>query len=314
MTDTQTQDKRDDSETEVELKIAATEENQEEKEDIITLPGEHLAGLRKEHKMSVKQVADSLHLEVRIIETLEDDNYDSGIPSIFMKGYIRSYAKLMNISPEPLIAAFDAANKPEEENKKAKSKASTPKSQYKPKKQAKSNDLWPKLVTLAILLTLIIFIALWQFTPPPEEIVPDENTSKFSNFSPPTPPMNENSGDSADQNKTPTTSPEGTDAAVGQPPSQPTPPVAVPVEPKDHTINVNFKATVWMRITDSTGKKLFQGTGRDGKSLTFNTSPPYKIRVGNYNDVDIEYQGNTKDVKDYPKYKNNKKIFLVGGE
>jgi cytoskeleton protein RodZ len=305
MTDTQTPDKRDDSETQV-----------EEKEDIITLPGEHLRRLREENNMSVKQVADSLHLEVRIIETLEKDDYESGIPSIFMKGYIRNYAKLMSIAPEPLIAAFDAATKPKEEdnNSKANSKPSTPKSQYKPKKQAKSNDLWPKLVTLAILLTLIIFIALWQFSPPNEEVIPDENTPKFSSsFDTPAPPMVETT-------QTPTTSPEETEAAVEQPmaTSQPTPPPVVPVveepKPKDHSIHVNFKARVWMRITDSTGKKLFQGTGKEGESLTFEGSPPYKVRVGNYNDVDIEYQGNTKDVKDYPKFKNSKKTFIVGGE
>ncbi len=306
MTDTQTPDKHDDSETEVELKIATTEEQ----EEIITLPGKYLAGLREEHKMSVKQVADSLHLEIRIIDTLEADDYDSGIPHIFMKGYIRSYAKLMDISPEPLITAFDTANKAEEEDKKSKSKSksSTPKSQYKPKKQAKSNDLWPKLVTLAILLTLIIFIALWQFTPPPEEIVQDENTSKFNNFTPPV---------QVDETQTLNTSSPKVPDAVEQPvatPSEP-PPVATPVEePKDHTIHVNFKAKVWMRITDGTGKRLFQGVGTEGKSLTYDATPPYKVRVGNDKDVDIEYQGDTKDLKEYPKYKNRKKTYLIGGE
>jgi len=351
MTDTQTPDKRDESETQVELKTVTSEELEttEPQENITTLPGEHLRRLREENNKSVKQVADSLHLEIRIIETLEDDDYDSGIPNIFMKGYIRNYAKLMETSPEPLIAAFDTAIKSEEKNSNS---TPTPQPKYQSKKQAKSNDLWPKLVTLAILLTLIIFIALWQFSPPDEEVVPNDNTLPEFNESswtptpestsdndgtddsatPPestsdnatpsestsdnaTPPEltsdNDDTSDSATENQTPATLPEET-PVVEQPnatPSEPLPPVA-----PDHTINVNFKGTVWMRITDSTNKQLFQGTGREGKSLTLEGTPPYRVRVGNFNDVDIEYQGDTKDVKDYPKYQNKKKTFLIGGE
>lgn len=333
MTNTQAPDKRDDSETQVELKTT-TQESQEDKNaanqqmetnepqpqyNITTGPGEHLRRIREKKQMSVKDVADSLHLEVRIIEMLEKDNYKSGIPSIFLKGYIRNYAKLMGISPEPLIAVFDDGTKPKDKNSKP---TPTPKPKVKTKKQVKSNDLWPKLVTLAILLTLIIFIALWQFSPPNEKVVHDENTAKFNESSrTPPPPTRETdeTADSANQTQTAATSPEETLAAAQQPiattPSEVTPPVA-PVEPKpkDHTIHVTFKGTVWMRITDSKDKRLFQGTGKKGKSLTLKGTPPYRVRVGNYNDVDIEYQGNVKDVKDYPKYQNNLKTFLIGGE
>ncbi len=330
MTDTQTPDKRDENDTQVELKIDTTE-NQDDQKDIITLPGKHLRRVREENNMSAKQVADSLHLEVRIIETLEADDYESGIPTIFMKGYIRNYAKLLDIDPEPLIVAFDAANKSDEtetESKsKSKSKAATQKTKYKPKKQADSNDLWPKLVTLAILLTLIIFIALWQFSPQNDKAATNDQTSSKYNIDLPLnqpQSMTENhetsSGDET-QTQIPTTFPssssEETKTVEQQSmatPSEPTPPVAAPVESQDHSIHVNFKARVWMRITDSTGKKLFQGTGTEGKSLTLEGTPPYKIRVGNHNNVDIEYQGTTKDVKEYPKYKNQKMTFIVGGE
>ena len=245
-----------------------------------------------------------------------------------MKGYIRNYAKLLGIDPEPLIVAFDAANQSNEAEKeaKSKSKSTTQKTKYKPKKQAKSNDFWPKLVTLAIVLTLIIFIALWQFSPPNDNAATNDNTSsRYNTDLPLNQPQsmtenNETSGGDEIQTQIPATfsssSSEETQT-VEQPiatPSEPTPPIATPVEPKDHSIHVNFKARVWMRITDSTGKRLFQGTGKEGKSLTLEGTPPYKIRVGNLNDVDIEYQGITKDVKEYPKYKNQKKTFIIGGE
>jgi cytoskeleton protein RodZ len=305
MTDTQIPDKHDESEMLAEIEKIVTTENQEEKKEVLTtLPGEHLHRVREENKMSVKQVADSLHLEVRIIETLENDDYESGIPSIFMKGYIRNYAKLMGIDPEPLIVAFDNKEQPEEKQSKSANKQA----QLKPKKQAKSNDFWPKIVTIIIVLTLIIFIALWQFSPSNDEVVPDEDMAKFNNSSWTPPSIDET---------TPTTSPERT--AVEQPmttPNQPTPPpVAAPVEePKDHSIHLTFKAKVWIRITDNTGKRLFQGTAKEGKSLVFEGTPPYKLRVGNDKDIDIEYQGNTKDIKDYPKYKNKRKTFIIGGE
>ena len=69
-----------------------------------TSAGARLAAYRKERGWTVEQVASQLNLAVRQIIALEHDDYPSlpGMPIV--RGFIRSYAKLLKIDPAPLLA------------------------------------------------------------------------------------------------------------------------------------------------------------------------------------------------------------------
>jgi cytoskeleton protein RodZ len=67
------------------------------------LPGRVLAQKRQEMNWSVEDVAHSLHLAPRQIQALEADNY-SALPGMAItRGFIRSYAKLLQLDPAPLL-------------------------------------------------------------------------------------------------------------------------------------------------------------------------------------------------------------------
>jgi len=70
-------------------------------------PGMKLATVRKKKGYSCDHVAAKLHLRVRVIELLESDDYDALPEAVFIKGYMRAYAKLLEISPDPIIEAFN---------------------------------------------------------------------------------------------------------------------------------------------------------------------------------------------------------------
>lgn len=71
-------------------------------------PGAILASIREENGHSVEYVASKLHLRVRVIELLEQDAYDQMPESVFIKGYLRAYANLLEIESEPLLQLFNA--------------------------------------------------------------------------------------------------------------------------------------------------------------------------------------------------------------
>ena len=71
-------------------------------------PGAHLAAKRQIKGYSVEDVACKLHLRVRMIELLEADDYQALPESVFIKGYLRAYAKLLDIPADPLIENFIA--------------------------------------------------------------------------------------------------------------------------------------------------------------------------------------------------------------
>lgn len=70
-------------------------------------PGAELAAARIEKGYSTEFIARRLHLRVLVIEQLEADDYEKMPEPVFIKGYLRAYAKLLEISPEPLLKAFN---------------------------------------------------------------------------------------------------------------------------------------------------------------------------------------------------------------
>ena len=79
-------------------------------------PGQVFIAGRESLGMTPEQAAESLNLSVKAIRAIENDDADS-LPDIaYVNGYIRSYAKLLGIASEPLIAAWRAQHaEPENE-------------------------------------------------------------------------------------------------------------------------------------------------------------------------------------------------------
>ena len=66
--------------------------------------GKALAEARERLGLSVSEVARQLRLSSRQIEALETDDHASLPGKTFLRGFLRNYAKLLQIDPEPLLA------------------------------------------------------------------------------------------------------------------------------------------------------------------------------------------------------------------
>ncbi len=69
-------------------------------------PGKQLSAARAKKNLSLRQVAEKLHLLPVHVEALEDDNYSALNGDIFCRGYLKSYAALLGIDPKPLIDGY----------------------------------------------------------------------------------------------------------------------------------------------------------------------------------------------------------------
>lgn len=69
-------------------------------------PGVDLRAAREGMGVSVREVADALNLPARVIEALEADDYERLQPSVFTRGYLRSYARLLELNPDELLARY----------------------------------------------------------------------------------------------------------------------------------------------------------------------------------------------------------------
>lgn len=67
--------------------------------------GNYLKQAREAANLSCAQVAESLRLRVSVVQAIEADKLDIGVPMIFIRGYIKNYARLLHL-PETSIAPF----------------------------------------------------------------------------------------------------------------------------------------------------------------------------------------------------------------
>lgn len=70
-------------------------------------PGVRLRMAREGLNKTPQEVAQTLCLKLSVVESIEADSYELMPGSVFVRGYLRSYAKLLNIDPEEVIELFN---------------------------------------------------------------------------------------------------------------------------------------------------------------------------------------------------------------
>ncbi len=85
-------------------------------------PGSILAAAREAIGVTRREVAEALNLPVAVVEAIEIGNREKLPAHVFIRGYVRAYAKLLELDPDPLVAALtfenaiDSEAEPEVEN------------------------------------------------------------------------------------------------------------------------------------------------------------------------------------------------------
>jgi cytoskeleton protein RodZ len=71
-----------------------------------TGPGERLQAARIKNGLSVEDVANRMHLSSSILEALEENDFDEITAPIFVKGYLRAYARIVSLSEDEMIEQY----------------------------------------------------------------------------------------------------------------------------------------------------------------------------------------------------------------
>jgi len=69
-------------------------------------PGERLAAERIKKGLSLEDVAGRMHLSTSILEAIEENNFDEITAPIFVKGYLRAYARIVTLSEDEMIEQY----------------------------------------------------------------------------------------------------------------------------------------------------------------------------------------------------------------
>lgn len=118
-------------------------------------PGARLQQARTNRKFEIDQIADKLRLSPKQVESIERDDF-SYAPITFVKGHLRLYARLVDLSANEVIKSFDALGI------KENLKPTLQKFRTKPKEENLSYFLLKWSWVLGLIL--IALLVTWWFT------------------------------------------------------------------------------------------------------------------------------------------------------
>ena len=70
-------------------------------------PGVLLRDARESAGLSQREVASKLHLDLKVVIALEEDDFSVLPTATFVRGYLRSYTQLLGVPTGPVLEALD---------------------------------------------------------------------------------------------------------------------------------------------------------------------------------------------------------------
>ncbi|MDC0598389.1 DUF4115 domain-containing protein [Gammaproteobacteria bacterium] len=122
-------------------------------EAALSLPGRKLKQAREDLGLNQTKVAESLQMTVHYVKALEDDEYDKLPGKIFVKGYLKSYAKLLNIESQDLIKNYELYTNAREASEASEAKV------VRARKTYDANIRW--MICAAIIILVVIAASWW---------------------------------------------------------------------------------------------------------------------------------------------------------
>jgi cytoskeleton protein RodZ len=264
--------------------------------------GETLRYHREARNLAVEDIAAQMRLDPRVIEALESDDYGNLPAALYVRGYLRGYAKILKLDPSGLLQLYEsAAPQPLPEI--------VPEAKHPP--QRSSTDRPVRLFTYLITLTIVLLVVAWwqgnhvvrdylpaavaeDPEPPPPGLpypVPVVKHPDSPFYRAPAPEVEAKPAPAA------TTPDNGASAAEPGEASVAGVAPAAPAGPD--RLHLEFSADSWVEVLDAGGNKLYTGLARAGESLDLGGEAPLEVLLGYAPGVSLDFNGEPFDPAPY---------------
>lgn len=120
---------------------------------VITGFGQQLRKAREAMHLTEKEAAARLYLNANIISIIETEAFMDGPPATFMRGYVRTYARMLNFSENDIQSSMDKLNLAVPLNR--------PFTPILHATAASRNERFIRWISYLIIITLIALVAIW---------------------------------------------------------------------------------------------------------------------------------------------------------
>lgn len=261
----------------------------QQRELIPMATGEHLKQARLKQKLSLGSVSQAIHLDEKVLADIEEDRVDRIAP-IYVKGYLRTYARFLKIPEEEIHAMLDSFG----------SKDPALRNIFTGTPTRNPLDSWLR-ATSYVLASLLIGTLAWQFTH--EAVRLSQNGPGLQATSSPIPgsesesqkvsgPVNASIATLGVLHGNSTGRPDLAEqawASVSQP----------GLSEGESLLELSISADSWVEISDVDGKELEMDLLRGGTDKSYHGVPPFRILIGRASAVHLYMDGEELDLADF---------------
>lgn len=275
--------------------------------------GAILSQARKQKGLSVGEVAERLKLPARQIEAMESGSY-KGLPeAVFIKGFLSSYARLLELDESEfkqyLQQIFPSGQRYSTSDS---SKVLSSELDFQDKPQRRHFPRW--LIALLVLIIIGAVVYAWQSKSTSENAKQAATASQ--EVSAQTASISDIAASNirvvpmpASEQVSSTASPTVISASQPQEANTKTN-ASEPVAADSEALLIKLENKSWLQVSDKNGKVLISQVVDAGSTQQFSGSAPYKVIIGYTPGASIKFAG--KDVM-IPQNKKRTAVVMVGG-
>jgi len=257
-------------------------------------PNVRLSQARQAQNLTTAEVARRLKLSVWQIEALESGQYQRLPGAVFVRGFIRNYARLLKLDPEELVHA-DTGLVPQ-----SAPLPETPPSRDIPFPTAGAWR-WRRYAAAAAVIVAVLAIYEFFFSDEPGTVMtPPGRVAALPSSKKPQPAV-----PSKKPREAQATQPAA--ATVSSPQIAPASPADVSQQreriasPDEREVSLVFEEESWVEIRDRNDQTIFSQLNQAGTTRRIRGVPPLQVVVGNAQGVRMTYAGRDIDLARHTK-------------
>jgi cytoskeleton protein RodZ len=263
-------------------------------------PGAMLRQGRESRGLSVDDVAQALKLTPKQVAAIESEEFDILPGNTFARGFVRNYARFLQLDPAPLMAALERQLAHAEVDLSPVSNAGgTMPTGFASRGVPRA--VWLFLAIAVVALVLVVYLDRLRPQPAPAE------TDSVAAAVPAAPalPVAEKPAGEPPGEPAPAAGAVAVVPAAVIPASPEEPPAAsaaveaqaAPAEQAMRRLAFSFARESWVQVRDGSGKVILSNSHAAGSTRVVEGVPPFSLIIGNAPGVTLSYDERPVDLK-----------------
>ena len=267
--------------------------------------GELLRSTRLKRNLSQEEVAHELRIDMRQLDAIENNQFDSFSSPVFVQGYLRNYARLLDLDPEPILNEFRSVSQIKNPEIVPIKKVMTSAGGGSQIPLSKFTPVVLGVVTVLVVIWLgsNLYSFIQEMSDDSSEVAEvEENTETIdvlNRFQEVQERQDTNVADTSEVSE-PVQSPRPVVSAIPSvsttnavtPSSTPEEVTAAePVPQAKVSAKFQFNEDSWIEVYDVNNDRLLARIGRAGTAKSIEGVPPLRVVLGNAPGVKVEFEG-----------------------